>query len=416
MQDTTPKVTVSRKGEDRIAAGHPWIFASDVTNRGGAQPGDAVHVVSTNGRALGTAHYSSTSQITLRLLSRKMESIDRAFFLNRFHRAAEHRTKVVRDSDAYRLIHAEGDLLPGLIVDRYGDCLAVQFLDQGMDRAAGDIVSALDESAAPAFDRGARTTWLSVSTSRSLWRRRSSGESLPAVSSSSSTGCAGGSIPLAGQKTGVYLDQRENYQAAEHFAEGRALDCFTSTGGFALHLARCCDHVEAVDSSAPALELARANGTLNGIGNVEFREANVFDLLSGYASAQRQFETIVLDPPAFAKSKASLDAAARGYKDINYKALRLLAPGGVLVTCSCSHHFSEADLLETVASAALDAEPDPAGPGAADPGSRPSHSVGGPGNPLPEVSGSRGAIKPPDRHKLRKLNSLDCPGSRGMIL
>lgn len=199
MQDTIPKVTVSRKGEDRIAAGHPWIFASDVTNRGGAQPGDAVHVASTNGRALGTAHYSSTSQITLRLLSRKMESIDRAFFLSRFHRAAEHRTKVVRDSDAYRLIHAEGDLLPGLIVDRYGDCVAVQFLDQGMDRAAGDIVSALDDLLHPRSivaknDVAVRKHESLPLETKVLW------ESLPAVSSSILTGCAGGSIPWPGRR------------------------------------------------------------------------------------------------------------------------------------------------------------------------------------------------------------------------
>lgn len=199
MQDTTPKVTVSRKGEDRIAAGHPWIFASDVTNRGAAQPGDAVHVVNTHGRTLGTAHYSSTSQITLRLLSRKAESIDRAFFLNRFHRAAEHRERVVRDSDAYRLVHAEGDLLPGLIVDRYGDCLAVQFLDQGMDRAGADIVSALDDLLQPRSivaknDVAVRKHESLPLETKVLW------ESLPAASNSTSTGCAGGSIPWPGRR------------------------------------------------------------------------------------------------------------------------------------------------------------------------------------------------------------------------
>jgi 23S rRNA (cytosine1962-C5)-methyltransferase len=160
---------------------------------------------------------------------------------------------------------------------------------------------------------------------------------------------------LHGQKTGSFLDQRENYLAAARYARGKALDCFTSTGGFAMHLARACESVEAVDSSADALLIAGRNADANQIANIEFREANVFDLLSGYASARREFGIVVLDPPAFAKSRETVEAAARGYKDINLRALRLLAPGGVLVTCSCSHHLSESMLLEIVASASLDA-------------------------------------------------------------
>jgi 23S rRNA (cytosine1962-C5)-methyltransferase len=160
---------------------------------------------------------------------------------------------------------------------------------------------------------------------------------------------------LRGQKTGIFLDQRENYRAAaRHARGGHALDCFTSTGGFALHLAGKCEAVEAVDSSAPALGTARANAEGNGISNIEFREADVFDLLAGYASARRQFGMVVLDPPAFAKSRRSLEGAATGYKEINLRALRLLGPGGILVTCSCSHHMSEAMLLELVAQASLD--------------------------------------------------------------
>ena len=160
---------------------------------------------------------------------------------------------------------------------------------------------------------------------------------------------------LGGQKTGIFLDQRENYVAAARYARGRALDCFTSSGGFALHLASKCESVEAVDSSAEALAMAERNRTANDIGNVEFREANVFDLLAGYSSARREFSMVILDPPAFAKARDSLDGAARGYKEINLRALRLLGPGGVLVTCSCSHHMSEARLLEIVATASLDA-------------------------------------------------------------
>ncbi|MES1260717.1 MAG: methyltransferase domain-containing protein, partial [Acidobacteriota bacterium] len=158
-----------------------------------------------------------------------------------------------------------------------------------------------------------------------------------------------------GQKTGVFLDQRENYLAAARYGYGRALDCFTCTGGFALHLARTCEHVEAVDSSAAALATAQRNAAANGIENIAFREADAFELLSGYASARRTFDTIVLDPPAFAKSRAQLEGAARGYKDINLRALRLLPPGGILVTNSCSHHMSEGMLLGIVAEASLDA-------------------------------------------------------------
>jgi 23S rRNA (cytosine1962-C5)-methyltransferase len=160
---------------------------------------------------------------------------------------------------------------------------------------------------------------------------------------------------LGGQKTGAFLDQRENYLAAARYGRGKALDCFTSTGGFALHLARGCESVQAVDSSAAALATAERNRSANAIANVEFREADVFDLLAGYSSARREFSMVVLDPPAFAKSRGSLEAALRGYKEINLRALRLLGHGGVLVTCSCSHHVSEAAFLETVAAASLDA-------------------------------------------------------------
>ena len=157
------------------------------------------------------------------------------------------------------------------------------------------------------------------------------------------------------KKTGTYLDQRENYVAAARYARGRALDCFTSTGGFALHMARQCEHIEGIDSSAPALAHAQASAAANGIRNIEWREANVFDVLSGMAVGTRRFHTIVLDPPAFAKSRTALEGAIRGYKEINLRALHLLEPGGVLMTCSCSHHMSEATLLEVVAAAALDA-------------------------------------------------------------
>jgi 23S rRNA (cytosine1962-C5)-methyltransferase len=230
----------------------------------------------------------------------------------------------------------------------------VQTLDQGMDRAKTEIVGAIGDLFHP---RGI------VERNDSPVRRH---EKLPLTS-----GVLAGDVPpvvevrlngllfqadlLHGQKTGVFLDQRENYVAAARYAHGRALDCFTSTGGFALHLASRCEAVEGIDSSAAALDVAGRNRAANGIENVEFREANVFDLLATHRAGGRRYGTIVLDPPAFAKSRDAVDSAARGYKEINLRALQLLEPGGVLVTCSCSHHVSESALLEIVASASLDA-------------------------------------------------------------
>jgi 23S rRNA (cytosine1962-C5)-methyltransferase len=344
---------VNQKAAGRLASGHPWIFASDVIDRGAAQPGDAVQIVDNKGRPLGTAHYSSTSQITLRLLSSRVEPFDFSFLRARIEKALQLRERFVKDSDAYRLVHGEADLLPGLVVDRYGEHLVIQTLDQGMDRAKPDIIAVLNDLLKPA----------SIVARNDVAVRKH--EALPLE-----TGVVSGTLPdriqiamngfqweanlLHGQKTGVFLDQRENYAAIRRYATGRALDCFTCTGGFALHMAANCDSVEAVDSSAPALESAATNARANGISNVEFREADAFDLLASYANARQRFQTVVLDPPAFTKSRTNLQDAARGYKEINLRALRLLDSGGILVTCSCSHHFSESMLLETVAEAALD--------------------------------------------------------------
>jgi len=349
-----PTVRINRKGAERILSGHPWVFSSDVTSRGDAEPGDAVTVVDPRGRALGTAHYSSTSQICLRLLSDRAEAIDEAFFEARLRAAAEYRGRVVKGTDAYRLVHGEGDQLPGLVVDRYRDFLVVQTLTQGMDRAREAVASCLERLFSPPGI---------VARNDVAVRKR---ENLPIEA-----GVVRGEVPdtvairmnglelradlLRGQKTGVFLDQRENYVVAGGYARGRALDCFTSTGGFALHMAPRCETVEAVDSSATALETARANAAANGLMNIQFREADVFDLLAGYAAAGRRFDTVVLDPPAFAKSRSSLEGASRGYREINLRALQLLGRGGILVTCSCSHHLSEAMLLEIAASASLDA-------------------------------------------------------------
>ncbi len=339
-------VKVNRKAADRIASGHPWIFSSDVTERGAATPGETVAVIGPGGRNLGTAHYSSTSQITLRLVPKLIAEA--------IANAADYRKNIVRDTDAYRLVHAEADLLPGLIVDRYADCFVVQFLDQGMDLAQDEVLDTLENLFHPRAIVARNDVPVRKHENLPLEKKLLRGE-LPGPVPIRMNGLVWNADLLEGQKTGVFLDQRENYVAAAEYARGAALDCFTCAGGFALHMAARCESVEAVDSSAPALAMANANACANGISNVSTREANAFDLLLNYATARRRFDTIVLDPPAFAKSRTAIDGAIRGYRDINYRALQLLNPAGILVTCSCSHHVSEALLLETVAQAALDA-------------------------------------------------------------
>jgi 23S rRNA (cytosine1962-C5)-methyltransferase len=344
-------VRVNRKAAERAASGHPWIFASDVTDRGGAAPGEAVKVADPRGRAIGVAHYSSTSQITLRLLSDKPEAFDRALVMRRLTAAIAHRGRVVHNSSAYRLVYSEGDLLPGLIVDRYGPYLAMQTLDQGMDCARDLIAGCLAELVSPAGIVARNDASVRKLEGLPLETVTLLGE-IPQRVAIEMNGLKLEADLLHGQKTGVYLDQRENYVAAAQYARGRVLDCFTCTGGFALHAGRGAEVVEAIDSSAPALATAEANARANGIANVQFRQADVFEFLAGI---ERKYEMIVLDPPTFAKSRPALARAARGYKEINLRALRLLDAGGVLVTCSCSHHMSEAALLEIVAQAALDA-------------------------------------------------------------
>ena len=349
------EVRVNRKAAGRVASGHPWIFASDVTDRDGAQFGSAVRVLDPRGHLLGTAHYSSTSQITLRMLSPRAETIDREFYLKRLRAAEAHRQLTVHYSEAYRVVHGEADLLPALVVDRYGDCLVMQTLDQGMDAARHEIANCLQEIFQP---RGivARNDVAVRSKEELLLETETLSGEVPESVTVRMNHLSLRADLLHGQKTGIFLDQRENYLAAARYARGgRALDCFTSTGGFALHLAGKAEHVDAVDSSEHALATAQANAQANGIHNVAFQEADVFDLLAGYAAAHRQYSLVVLDPPAFAKSRKNLDAATSAYKEINLRALRLLGPGGILVTCSCSQHMSESMLLEMVAQAALDA-------------------------------------------------------------
>jgi 23S rRNA (cytosine1962-C5)-methyltransferase len=346
-------VRVNRKGADRIHSGHLWIFSSDVLDRGNAQPGEAVRVLDHKGQPLGVAHYSSNSQITLRFLSSRIEAIDADFLRRRLEAANEYRQRVVSGSNAYRLIHAEGDLLPGLIVDRYADWLVLQFLDQGMDRLTNEIVEVLQNLLSPKGILARNDAAVRSKEGLPLEKRVLVGD-VPERVQIQINGLTCEADLFGGQKTGIFLDQRENYLAARRYAKRRALDCFAGTGGFALHLASVCESVEAVDSSAAALDVAKANASNNGLANITFREADVLDYLPRLASTRATFDMVVADPPSFTKARSGLEGAARGYKEINLRALQLLSRGGILVSCSCSHHMAEARLLEIIASAALD--------------------------------------------------------------
>ena len=356
-----PVVTVSRKGASRLRAGHLWVYRSDVPS-GETPAGALVHVCDERGRRLGSAFSSSASQIALRLLSTEAITQDDLprLIRDRLHAAIDFRRCRVRDSDSCRVIFSESDLLPGLIVDKYNDMLTLQMLTQAFDRT--DLRQTVLDSLAENFP-GASIVERVDAHIRQL-------EQLPPRASQIVRGERSNTIfrmnavrfhfdALAGQKTGAFLDQRENYAAATAHAHGRALDCFTYQGGFALHLARVCDAVTGVDTSRPALEVAEQNEQLNRVqhrcGEIEWMEANAFDLLRDYAAAAREYDTIVLDPPAFAKSKRTAATALGGYKELNLRALKMLRPGGILVTCSCSFHVSEAEFLEMLGSAAADA-------------------------------------------------------------
>jgi 23S rRNA (cytosine1962-C5)-methyltransferase len=350
---TTPTVTVSARGAQRLEDGHLWIYRADVRDAA-ASAGDTVRVLDGRGRPLGSALYSDRSQIALRLLVRGERDAGSALWRARLEQAIAFRARLGLDATAYRLVHGEADLLPSLIVDRYGDYLAVQTLSQGTDRRLPEIVALLVELLRP---RGviARND-PKVRRLEGLEQRVEvvHGE-VPERVTVTEAGVVYEADLRQGQKTGLFLDQRENREAAVHYAGGRLLDVFSYHGGFALALARRCDEVIAIESSEPACAQARANAARNGVANLEVRAVNAFDELRELDRADERFDTIVLDPPAFAKNRAALSQAIKGYKEINLRALKLLRPGGVLVTCTCSHHVDEATFGEVVFGAALDA-------------------------------------------------------------
>lgn len=350
------RVKVNKKGATRVRQGHLWIYRSDVVDVAAAG-GSVVTVKDERGNFIGQALYSDASQIALRFLSLTTDEIDRDWWRQRIREAAARR-HVSEDTNAYRVIYSEGDLLPSLIVDRYNDVLVMQTLSQGTEAFKALFLEILIEEFQPraVIERNdARVREL---------------EGLPLIAATV-YGDAPDELeilqhglrfvvsPGAGQKTGSFLDQRGNRLAARAAAQTtnrrRALDCFTFNGAFALHLASACEEVIGIDISGDAVAAAQRNAALNEMRNVEFREANVFDALREMETAGERFDCIVLDPPAFAKNRASLKSAVRGYKEINLRALKLLHAGGVLITCTCSYHVAEDLFLEIVAQAAIDA-------------------------------------------------------------
>ena len=340
-----PSVTISARGEQRVRLGHPWIYRADVAAVA-ADGGDLVQVLGPRQRVLGYALFSDRSQIAIRMLSRGEQPIDESLVRSRLEASIRFRESLTLEATAYRLVHGEADLLPSLVVDRYGDYLVVQALSQGVDRLLPAITAHLRELLEPAGILARNDPKV-----RAL-------EGLP-----QSVDVLHGTIPDSvvvregpveyavdlrrGQKTGLFLDQRENREAAARYAHGRLLDCFSYNGGFALRLAGQCTDAEAVDISGDAVARIRANAERNGLPRLQAREANVFDELRRHERAGERYDTIVLDPPAFAKNKASVPNALAGYKEINLRAMRLLSPGGYLITCSCSYNVNE-EMFEAV--------------------------------------------------------------------
>jgi 23S rRNA (cytosine1962-C5)-methyltransferase len=346
------EVRIRRRGAERIRAGHAWVYHGDMVSAD-CEPGAITTVRDERGTFVGKAFYSSKSQIALRFLSRSDTAIDAAFFRKRFADASALRVRLGVDPLSSRRIFAEGDYLPGLIVDRYGDILVLQSLIQGTDRLEPLVVGLLEEEYAPRSILVRNDNKIRELEGLAL-RREVIGDPLPETARIHDDGFEI-AVPLAaGQKTGAFFDQRDNRRVAGRYARGRGLDAFCYVGGFALHLAKGCETVEAVEISGAAVNLARANFERNGIANARAIEANVFDFLRERFSQGLRYDTIVLDPPAFAKSRDNVEAALRGYREINSRALRLLNDGGILITCSCSHHVAEFLFAEMLAGAAAD--------------------------------------------------------------
>ncbi|MGA3127494.1 MAG: class I SAM-dependent rRNA methyltransferase [Candidatus Korobacteraceae bacterium] len=356
------RVVVNAHAVARLRGGHPWIFKSDIERIDQATPGALVRVEDQRGKPYGSALYSSSSQIALRMVAPNPVEAEKYPELLRYRirQAIAYRERVVRNADAFRVLFSEADITPGLVVDKYNDVISFQVLTQAMDASfAREILieelraAYKPESIMERVDPRIRELeGLAPREDQAVFSRLKKPKTATIFHLN---GIAFHYDGNAGQKTGAFLDQRENYAAAERHARGRALDICTYQGGFSLHMNRVCDQVTAVDISAEALGVAEQNRTLNEQKAIEFVQADAFELMRQYADSDRRYETVVLDPPAFAKSRKSAEDALRGYKELNLRALKMLRNGGVLVTCSCSFHVSEQDFLSMLSSAALDA-------------------------------------------------------------
>ncbi len=354
MGQTKLEATLTNRGAARVRSGHPWVYRSDVAEASG-ETGDVVRVADRRGRFLGQAFYNPRSEISLRVAERTEKTIDESWFAGRIENALEYRKSLKIDADAYRIVHAEADGVPGLVVDRYGAYFVIQAGSAAVERRLEWVIGALQELFAPAGILARNDSTARKKEGLDTGVRILAGEAPESVV------VREGPIRYRadlwrGQKTGGFLDQRENHLAAGRYTSGRVLDVFSYTGGFALHAAQRAEMVEAVDSSGPALEAVQANAELNGLENISVVRSNAFDLLRERSDRGERYDTVVLDPPAFAKSKRELSGARRAYKEINLRVMKLLAPGGILVTCSCSYHFSRELMEETLRSAAADAD------------------------------------------------------------
>jgi len=349
-------ITVTPRGEERVRSGHFWVYKADVSG-GPADAGAVVRVAAPGGRFLARAFYSDRSQITLRILTRQDEPVDRRFWRARLEQAISFRDRLDIDATAFRLLHGEGDLVPSLVVDRYGDYLSLQALSQGSDRLLPEMTSLLAELLQPKGIIARNDPRVRLLEGLDQHVAVLDGAIPDTVSIRE--GRIEYDVDLRhGQKTGAFLDQRENRIAAAQYVRGRALDCFSYAGGFALQLAPHAAELTALDISEEATALLARNAARNALTNVHVRTTNVFDELRTLERMGERFDAVVLDPPAFAKSKAAIPKAISGYKEINLRALKLLNPGGFLITCSCSYHVNEAMFAEVIFDAALDARTD----------------------------------------------------------
>jgi 23S rRNA (cytosine1962-C5)-methyltransferase len=348
------KAFVNKKGARRVRGGHLWIYKSDV-QKVEAEGGDVVTVYDEGKNFVGKAFYSDSSEITLRIFTTRNETVDREFWRQKILQAVRQRTTDREQrTNARRLIYSEGDLIPSLIVDDYNGVIVLQTLAQGTEKLKQTFVEILKNEFSPAAIVERNDVKVRLRENLPMQTGVLDGE-VPDEIVIEQDGVKFHIAPLEGQKTGSFLDQRENHFAVREYGFGKALDCFTFNGGFALNLARVCEEVRALDISAEAIDLARRNAELNAVTNIEFQTANAFDALREMEKSGERFDTIVLDPPAFVKTRAALKSAVRGYKEINLRALKLLNKGGILVTCSCSFHFSEEIFLETLEESARDA-------------------------------------------------------------